>query len=50
MILKKGSEQKYFGVLGPSAGKIILLIFYRASHMVLKAADNFITHVNCQNY
>lgn len=37
MILRKGSEQKCFGVLGPSTGKIILLIFYRASHIVLKS-------------
>lgn len=34
---EKGLEQKYFGVLGPSAGKIIFLIFYRASHMVLRS-------------
>lgn len=35
VIPTNGPEQKYFGVPGPSAGKIIL-IFYRLSHMALK--------------
>lgn len=36
VIPKNGPEQKYFGVLGPSTGKIICLIFYKVSHVALK--------------